>query len=371
MFGRYLMQMGFQNPPTYDGKNLLTTTQAGNLELAQSAVIGDTYIFGPGTVNSFHVTFNRRRDNRGPTDTAINPTLLGINMYSAVPNFLLMSVTGGFSTFCGTCAPGHFNVTSYQLADDLDTGLRGDMSFPLARERRTACKIIRFRALTKTAISLSTGQSSGLGMADFMMGLPSDFYVSNATPDDLRQWLMSFYAQDRIKVSSHLTINLGLRWEPTFADPDKYKRGTSFNLAAFYAGQISTVHPNAPAGLFFPGDSGIPPANWNGKLPNFAPRVGLVWRSSAVLERIRFSVGGKHSVRSKPKPGSTNVKPLTRQPVQPLTWALQAAVSAIRGLAMRAAILIRRMDGPISQPRTAFISTCRSTRNRPMWPTGM
>ena len=37
------------------------------------------------------------------------------------------------------------------------------------------------------------------------------------------------------------------------------------------------MHPTAPAGLFFPGDPGIPPANWNGHLANFAPRVGLVW----------------------------------------------------------------------------------------------
>jgi hypothetical protein len=41
--------------------------------------------------------------------------------------------------------------------------------------------------------------------------------------------------------------------------------------------QVSTVHPTAPAGLFFKGDPGIPAAMWNGHLANFAPRVGLVW----------------------------------------------------------------------------------------------
>jgi len=67
IYGRYFI-VDFQNPPTYNGSNLLTTTQAGNLERAQSATIGDNYTFGPGTLNTFHVTFNRRRDNRGPTD---------------------------------------------------------------------------------------------------------------------------------------------------------------------------------------------------------------------------------------------------------------------------------------------------------------
>jgi hypothetical protein len=274
LYGRYFAD-AFQNPPTYDGKNLLTTTQAGNLELAQSATIGDTYAFGPGTLNSAHLTFNRRRDDRGPTSTIINPTMLGINMYSAVPNFLLLSTTGGFSTFCGTCAPGHFNVTSYQVADDVDV-IRGkhQMGFGF--------NVIRVQNNTVSGFNENgnftfNSTRTGLGLADFLTGLPNDFTQTNATPDDLRQWIMSFYAQDTFRLSSHFTLNYGIRWEPTFSDPDKYKRGSSFSPTAFYAGQFSTVYPNAPAGLFFPGDKGIPDANWNGHLPNFAPRVGIVW----------------------------------------------------------------------------------------------
>ena len=87
-------------------------------------------------------------------------------------------------------------------------------------------------------------------------------------------------------------MNVGLRWEPTFSDPDKYGRGTSFSLPAFLAGQVSTVYTNAPAGLFFPkGDAGIPAANWNGQKANFAPRAGLVWNpSGAGKDTLR--VGG-------------------------------------------------------------------------------
>jgi hypothetical protein len=62
-----------------------------------------------------------------------------------------------------------------------------------------------------------------------------------------------------------------------FSDPDKYGRGTSFSFPAFYAGQFSKVFSNAPAGLFFKGDTGIPDAMWNAKKTNFAPRIGLVW----------------------------------------------------------------------------------------------
>jgi hypothetical protein len=114
-------------------------------------------------------------------------------------------------------------------------------------------------------------------MSDFLLGRMSDFQQTNATPDDLRQWVMSFYVQDSFKVSKNFVINYGVRWEPTFSNPDKYGRGTSFNMAAFLAGQHSTVYPNAPPGLFFKGDAGIPAAMWNGHLANFGPRIGLVW----------------------------------------------------------------------------------------------
>ena len=274
VFGRYFGAY-FTNPPTFDGKNLLTTTQAGNHEFSQSAAIGDTYVIGPGTLNSFHFTFNRRRDDRGPTPIPINPTLLGINITSAVPNFLLLSVTGGFSTFCGTCAPGHFNVNSFQMADDVDV-IRGrhEMAFGFNLVRVQNNTISGFNENGNFAFNASR---TGLGLADFLTGLPSDFQQTNATPDDLRQWIASVYAQDTFKWNQRFTVNFGIRWEPTFADPDKYRRGTSFSYPGFYAGQFSTRYPNAPAGLFFPGDKGIPEANWNGHLGNFAPRVGLVW----------------------------------------------------------------------------------------------
>jgi hypothetical protein len=275
VYGRYFVD-DYQNPPTFTNNNLLTTTAPGNFERAQSATIGDNYTFNPTTLNAFHASFNRIRDNRGPTATPINWTQLGSQMYSAVPNFLLISsMSGGFTTFCGTCAPGHFNFNGFQIADDVDL-IRGRhqiaFGFNLIRIQNNTIS-----GFDENGAPAFNGSFTGMGLADFMIGRMSDFQQTNATPDDLRQWVMSFYAQDSFKVSKHLTVNFGLRWEPTFADPDKYGRGTSFSLPAFLAGTRSTVNPTAPPGLFFKGDPGIPAAMWNGKKGNFAPRVGMVW----------------------------------------------------------------------------------------------
>ena len=51
--------------------------------------------------------------------------------------------------------------------------------------------------------------SRGLGMADFLLGKMSDFQQTNATPDDLRTWVMSYYAQDSFKINNNFTINFG------------------------------------------------------------------------------------------------------------------------------------------------------------------
>ena len=96
----------------------------------------------------------------------------------------------------------------------------------------------------KTAHPLSTVPSPAwvwrISCSDYM----SDFQQTNATPDDLRQWVMSFYAQDSLRIAktSRSTTGSGGSRLP---DPDKFGRGTSFSLPAFLAGEHSTKDPTA------------------------------------------------------------------------------------------------------------------------------
>ena len=54
-----------------------------------------------------------------------------------------------------------------------------------------------------------------------------------------------------------------------------------FDQALFDTNVHSTVYPQAPAGLIFPGDSGYPGnATTFGKMAQFAPRVGMIWTPS-------------------------------------------------------------------------------------------
>jgi hypothetical protein len=87
-------------------------------------------------------------------------------------------------------------------------------------------------------------------------------------------------------LSTKLTLNAGLRWEPYlplaigFGEGSKLHEGAMYHFTdeRFRSRQKSTVYPNAPAGLIFPGDPGFPkgsPVHKNWLL--FAPRLGLAW----------------------------------------------------------------------------------------------
>ena len=100
----------------------------------------------------------------------------------------------------------------------------------------------------------------------------TDYEQSTANRQGYRDKFFSAFAQDDWKVRRNLTINLGLRWEYIAPLTELHNR-----VAAFRPGQQSTIFPDAPVGLVFPGDKGISSSTYNRDLNNFAPRFGFAW----------------------------------------------------------------------------------------------
>jgi Carboxypeptidase regulatory-like domain/TonB dependent receptor len=109
--------------------------------------------------------------------------------------------------------------------------------------------------------------------ASFMFGQPVFFLQGRGDfGRGIRGNSLNGYAQDTYRVNSRLTLNLGLRYELPFPYTEVQNRQT-----LFIPGRQSTVVPDAPAGLLYPGDTGVPAGLIPTFKKGFAPRVGFAW----------------------------------------------------------------------------------------------
>jgi len=274
IFGRYFFT-DLRNPATYDGKNLLLTTRAGVLDRVQSFVLGDTYSFSGTAINSFHFTWSRDHVTRGPATNLPTAADVGLNVAPSPGNFPIFAVSTKFSTFCGTCSLAHVFTASKQVADDF-TLIRGRYQFALGGE--WIHRNLNFQVSTQQNPEFDfNGQATNDPLADLLLGLPSIFIQGNLTRVQMVQNYFALYVQDRFRLSSRISLNYGLRWEPYLPERETQGRATHFDPKAYSAGQHTTVFQNAPPGFTFAGDPGFPAGGTNHHLANFAPRLGLVW----------------------------------------------------------------------------------------------
>ena len=111
---------------------------------------------------------------------------------------------------------------------------------------------------------------SGSDFADFLLGIPGDFFQYPNAPSNIRSKNTYFFGQDEWHVGRRLVLTYGLRYE--FSSPKLDTEGRSFSVIP---GVQSTRFTNAPVGLAFPGDKGAPKgANFPDK-NDFAPRFGF------------------------------------------------------------------------------------------------
>ncbi len=290
LYARYYIY-NFTALTAFDGKNALTTGSPGNKDETNTVTLGDTFTVNTNSVNAFHATYNRRADNRGSAPNLFGPNSLGIQGFQEnMPNdYMQITVSNYFNVACGTCAPGYFNINNYQLSDDysLNKG-KHQLSFGFDFRKEQFNSLNNQQANGQWTFS---GTASGDALADVELGKTGSLTDGNALSDYMRQTIFGAYAQDSWRVTSHLTVNLGLRWEPYLPIVDKQCRGDQFQMGAFLANQHSTQYPTAPAGLVFGNDS----LNPNGcKFENthwmdMSPRLGLVWDPTG---------GGKQTIRA-------------------------------------------------------------------------
>jgi hypothetical protein len=282
IFGDAYIDHNTHSDPTGAG-NVTTFTHFSFVQETDMVTVNDTYTFSPTLVNQFLASYLRTTSNQVATPYITN-SALGINMPQYTSQGSISLNVGGSLLLGGGPVSGvsqtQFLNNNYEIRDSFSwtrgrhtIQFGGDVLFQHWIERFLIPSIFDF-----------SGLRSGNPFADFMLGAYASMDVPfGENTNDALTTAPSLFVQDHYKVSPRLTLQYGLRWEPDLFWHDKFN-----HMDAFRAGAQSQVHPDAPPGILFPNDPGVPPTIAPADLKNFAPRVGFAWDVSG---------NGKTSVR--------------------------------------------------------------------------
>lgn len=278
-----------------------------------------TRIFTPGLINQVRGGISKQEEVRGCSQK-LSPRDLGINIdLEGPPQPPNVSVPGRFSIGGSGLCDWIEGGTNWQVANSLNwIKGRHNIKFGADLYRREWHLQTAFQ---DPGAFTFDGSATGNAAADFMLGELTTVSRRPRVNAGGKSWNHSYFAQDDFKVTSRLTLNLGLRWE--FHGPfSEYLGESQANYkmpknATFRLGQRSTILPTAPPGLLFTGDktsdfpNGLPPSMVRLDKKQIQPRVGLAWD---VFGNGRTSLRASYGLYSNSHFGDLSAQSVQNQP---------------------------------------------------------
>ena len=284
LVGRYYYDR-FYNVGSYGG-NLLAYRQGSTIS-SHNAVIQELHIFSPTLLNDFRFAFTRIVSIRQPPSNVPDVNDFGSeHLPAASPRRSNPFPSRGIFQLGRFPRPSFHAISSRPRtmstgpADDTASASGGNFE-------KDQMNMVNQSGLPGTFTF--SGDTTGSALADYMLGQLRTFQQSNGQHLKDRYWIINGYLQDAWRVSNRLTLSYGVRYEPQRVWHDQYRQNQVFLLANYAAGTRSRVFPNAPPGLMFTGDAGVPEQGTTGDYRNVAPRVGFAYD---VLGTGKLSVRG-------------------------------------------------------------------------------
>jgi hypothetical protein len=271
---RTILEPGTLPPPANGGDVAI------RLAKAHSAVFSETHIFpSANLVNEFRLAYTR---NDGKIDTPTQERLWeqfgfrGLFDRSDITGLPFMAPNGFANIGDRSFAPDPKKVDLRQLVDNL-SWTTGRHSVKFGTNIR---QFIRYSGTTDFArgrfffngqfTSARAGTGSGSSFADALLGLTNT--ASLSTPKDVSQISLAqeYYVQDTFKITSKLTLNLGIRYEYQSPYVEKRDRQANFVFEPGLPGFGTVVQVQ--------GDSIEARSFQKLDRNNFAPRLGLAYQ---------------------------------------------------------------------------------------------
>jgi hypothetical protein len=276
-----------------------------DVNLAQNFVGSETHIFTPTLSNEFRFSFNAGRFSflQPNANVDLAPTLgLGGIPFTPDEGGLPLVAVYGISNW-GSQGTSNESQNVYQILDNVSKTLgnhsiKAGVSFQAIRffYRYAPSNLgnYYFTGLYTSDPAVST--TTGSGVADFLADQMNTGAISDAPNVNDAQWYDAAYLQDDWKLSTRLTLNLGIRYD--YYEPFKENSGSqenfipNFNSLGIGTGSGTVIFPKRiqntiNLGSVYPGilakdNIGIQYVDnqrlTNAQLTNFAPRVGLAYQ---------------------------------------------------------------------------------------------
>ena len=267
--GRYWKSWAAQ-PGSLDPANYLSVSD-NRLWFNKSVSVTDTHIFSPTVVNSFLFSYNHTNGPVAPIYPAKSFTDLGVKMYNDKQAQYYLTVANYWGTL-NTGDTNDFFRDEYQLSNTVRWS-KGRHQITLGGEGGWAIGDVvnNFRANGQFSFN-GSAPFTGDSLADYFVGKFSTLSQGIGEYKNTRFKIAALYADDSWKLTRRFTLNLGLRWDPYFPYTDELGK-----LSGWRPGQQSTRYRNAPLGVLYPGDPGLPDGGYKTAWSNLAPRVGFAY----------------------------------------------------------------------------------------------
>ncbi len=265
----------------FDGATLPGFGDA-DIEHIQQYTLDYIRTISPTTVNDLSAHYTRFNYKASYPQQIVQPSTAGFAITPQVPAYATIPTisVGGDASFAigGTSDGPQPRIDQVIQFDDNLSKTFGNhtLKFGYDGRRFNVSNAFGSRNSGSYGFNGSGAYSTGIASLDYLLGIP-DTYTQGTTGEIQADAFLNYiYAQDTWKVSNTLTLDYGLGY--SIDTPLRNHQYEGEGVACFSPGQKSTIFPNAPKNMIYPGDPGCTNSGQATMHYNeFGPRIGFAW----------------------------------------------------------------------------------------------